>query len=73
MNDLQLYEYYLSIPKWSRRTQSWIYPDYVVLTGRAFRAPHPHRHYTFEEFVDKLKEDPNFKNVILNKQKDEIQ
>lgn len=29
--------------------------------------PHLHRHYTFEEFVDKLNEDPNFRNVILNK------
>lgn len=68
MNDLQLYELYTSIelmPKplrWSR-----LYPKYVVKTGRAFSTPHPHRHYTFEEFVDKLNEDPNFKNVILNK------
>lgn len=65
MNDLQLYEYYLSIPKWNIRTQSWIYPDYVVLTGRAFRAPHPHRHYTFEEFIDKLYSDPEFKKKLL--------
>lgn len=68
MNDWQLYELYESIqlrptgPKlWSR-----LYPKYVVITGRAFSAPHPHRHYTFEEFADKLNEDPNFKNVILN-------
>lgn len=66
MNDLQLYELYCSIPKWNISNQSRIYPDYVVITGRAFRAPHPHRHYTFEEFVDRLNEDPNFKNVILN-------
>lgn len=64
MNDLQLYELYCSIPLWKACNQSRIYPDYVVLTGRAFRAPH--RHYTFEEFVDKLEEDPDFKNVILN-------
>ena len=70
MNDWQLYELYTSIQliplhglnRWSR-----LYPKYVVITGRAFCAPHPHRHYTFEEFVDKLYEDPNFKNVILNK------
>ena len=69
MNDQQLYDLYESIilkpigPKrWSR-----LYPKYVVITGRAFSAPHPHRPYTFEEFVDKLNEDPNFKNVILNK------
>ena len=70
MNDLQLYDVYKSISlrpiglkRWSR-----LYPEYVKLTGRACVAPHPHRHYTFEEFVDKLNEDPNFKNVILNKQ-----
>ena len=70
MNDWQLYELYTSIRliplhglnRWSR-----LYPKYVVITGRSFSAPHPHRHYTFEEFVDKLHEDPNFKNVILNK------
>lgn len=69
MNDLQLYDLYKSIslgPKgpglWSR-----LYPKYVVITGRAFSAPHPHRHYTFEEFIDKLNEDPNFRNIILNK------
>ena len=68
MNDLQLYELYKSIqlrheepPMWSR-----LYPKYVVRTGRSFSAPHPHRHYTFEEFIDKLYKDSNFKNVILN-------
>jgi hypothetical protein len=68
MNDLQLYELYKSIslipaepPLWSR-----LYPKYVVITGHSFSAPHPHRHYTLEEFIDKLEEDPNFKNVILN-------
>jgi hypothetical protein len=57
MNDWQLYELYTSIQlipldgfnRWSR-----LYPKYVVKTCRAFSAPHPHRHYTFEEFVDKL-------------------
>lgn len=69
MNDLQLFELYKSISlryeepsKWSR-----LYPKYVVITGWSFSAPHPHRHYTLEEFIDKLEEDPNFKNVILNK------
>ena len=66
MNDIQLYELYRSIPKWRVDNQSRIYPDYVVITELAFRAPHPYRHYTFEEFIDKLNEDPNFKNVILN-------
>lgn len=67
MNDLQLYDLYKSIPlrpaglkRWSR-----LYPEYVVLTGRACVAPHPHRHYTFEEFLDKLNEDPEFKKKLL--------
>ena len=54
------------IPKWTVHKSSRIYPKYVVITGRAFSAPHPHRHYSFEEFIDKLNEDPNFKKVILN-------
>jgi hypothetical protein len=69
MNDWQLYELYTSIPLRPEGLKLWsrLYPKYIVKTGRAFSAPHPHRHYTFEEFVDKLNEDPNFKNVILNK------
>jgi hypothetical protein len=46
---------------WNR---SWIYPDYVAIIGRAFKAPHPHRHYTFEEFVDKLHSDPEFRKKL---------
>ena len=69
MNDWQLYELYTSNPLRPEGPGLWsrLYPKYVVIIGRAFSAPHPHRHYTFEEFVDKLNEDPNFKNVILNK------
>lgn len=68
MNDLQLYDLYKSIPLRPMGSKLWsrLYPKYVVITGRAFSAPHPHRHYIFEEFVDKLNEDPYFKNVILN-------
>lgn len=65
MNDFQLYEYYLSIPLWTVWNPSWIYPNYVVITGRAFSAPHPHRHYSFEEFIDKLYSDPEFKKKLL--------
>ena len=66
MNDIQLYELYRSIPKWTVDKPSRIYPKYVVITGRSFSAPHPHRHYTFDEFIDKLYTDKNFKNIILN-------
>lgn len=65
MNDIQLYELYRSIPKWTVNNPSWIYPDYVVLTGRAFRAPHPHRHYSFEEFINKLYSDSEFKKKLI--------
>lgn len=69
MNDCQLYDLYESIPLRPEGQKLWsrLYPKYVVIIGRAFSAPHPHRHYTFEEFVDKLNEDTNFKNVILNR------
>lgn len=69
MNEWQLYDLYESIPLKPMGPELWsrLYPEYVVIIGRAFLPPHPHRHYTFEEFVDKLNEDPNFKNVILNK------
>lgn len=67
MNDLQLYELYCSIPLWKMGNPSRIYPKYVAITGRSIIAPHPHRHYNLEEFIDKLNEDTNFKNVILNK------
>ena len=66
MNDIQLYELYRSIPKWTVDNPSRIYPKYVVITGRSFSAPHPHRHYTFDQFIDKLYTDKNFKNIILN-------
>lgn len=64
MNDVQLYNYYLSIPLWTIQNQSLIYPDYVKLTGRAFKAPHPHRHFSFEEFVDKLDSDEKFRQLL---------
>ena len=64
MNDVQLYQYYLSIPLWSVQNQSWIYPDYVRLIGRAFRAPHPHKHFSFEEFIDKLNSDEKFRQLL---------
>ena len=65
MNDLQLYEYYLSIPLARPGERTRIYSKYVAIIGRAFCHPHPHRHYTFSEFVDKLNADPEFKKVLL--------
>lgn len=67
LNDLQLYELYCSLSLATVTDKSRIYPKYVKKTGRSFSHPHPHRHFTFEEFIDKLNEDSNFKNVILGK------
>ena len=65
MNDLQLYTLYLSIPLAEAGKKSRIYPHFVKITGKAFCHPHPHRHYYFNEFVDKLEENPDFKEIIL--------
>lgn len=66
MNDIQLYNLYLHIPLWNIGSPTRIYPKYVVHMGRSFFGPNPHRHYSFEEFVDKLNEDSDFRTVILN-------
>lgn len=65
MNDIQLYQYYLSIPLSEVGKRSRIYPKYVVIAGRSEFGPHPHRHYTIDEFVERL--DDDFRNVILDK------
>lgn len=64
MNDYQLYEYYLSIPLPTIGYKSILYPKYVVITGRSFCYPHPCRYFSFEEFIDKLYSDVNFKNIL---------
>lgn len=64
MNDLQLFYLYLSIPESTITEKSWIYPNYVVITGSSITSPHPHRHYNFEEFIDKLYSDKNFRNLL---------
>ena len=65
LNDLQLYELYSSLPLATSTNKSRIYPKYVKRTRRSFSHPHPHRYFTFEEFIDCLYKDENFKNVIF--------
>jgi hypothetical protein len=67
LNDLQLYDLYCSLSLATRTDKSRIYPKYVKITGRSFSHPHPHRYFTFEEFIDCLYKDENFKNVILGR------
>lgn len=52
MNDIQLYNYYLSIPLATPIKHSWIYPNYVKIVGKSICYPHPHRYLSFEEFLD---------------------
>ena len=66
LNDLQLYELYCSLPLATRTDKSRIYPKYVKITGRSFSHPHPHRHFTVEEFIDCLDKNKDFKKIILN-------
>ena len=54
MNDIQLYNYYLSISLATPIRHSWIYPKFVKITGLAIIEPHPHRYLSFEEFLDKI-------------------
>lgn len=54
MNDIQLYNYYLSIPLATPIKHSWIYPNYVKIVGKSICYPHPHRYLSFEEFLDKI-------------------
>lgn len=54
MNDIQLYNYYLSIPLSTIQVHSWIYPKYIKITGFSIIEPHPHRYLSFEEFLDKI-------------------
>lgn len=69
MNDLQLYNIYrgIELPICSNWAKCKIYPRYVVITGRSFSPPSPCRHYTFDEFIDILYKDNEFRNLILNK------
>lgn len=61
MNDIQLYNYYLSIPLATITKPSWIYPRYVKITGKSITGPHPHRYLSFNEFME-VKED--FENDV---------
>jgi hypothetical protein len=57
-----LYKEYLKIPKATVGNHNGtIYEkNWCVWTGRSCVSPHPHRHYTFEEFIDKLETDDDF-------------
>lgn len=70
MKKQELYQIYLRIPKSSANKTNeapiTIYPSYCVIEGRSIRYPHPHRHYTFEEFSSKIDYYEDFKKFIEN-------
>lgn len=50
------YEEYIEMPKGKVGfgVPETIYSNgWCVIIGKSFISPHPHRHYTFEEFVEK--------------------
>lgn len=62
------YEFYLKQPLASINKGSIIYVNkYVILTGLGTIGYDPHRHYTKEEFTEKINSDKIFKNFCLPK------
>lgn len=55
------YKEYLKMPKASFRNESEMYDrEWCVIMGRSIVHPHPHRHYTYEEFLNKVALDDEF-------------
>lgn len=67
----EAYEQYLSLPKATiHKKDSEIYNNrWCVITGRSFRFPNPHRHYSYREFIEKLDNDEKFRERFLNNKK----
>lgn len=61
-DDELLYKQYLNI---SIGRGSILYPDYVKIIGLSCMSPHPHKHFNFEEFIDKLyEENSKLKEIV---------
>ena len=60
----EAFEEYLKInlaESFGENHTSEIYSNgWVYLTGLSCQHPHPHRHFTFEEFVERCQKDENF-------------
>ena len=57
------YEEYLKLPIGNIhnfRDNELLKNNWMVYTGRSFAPPHPHRHFTFEEFVERCNKDEIF-------------
>jgi len=61
------YEEYLKLPKAKRNKDTDIYLNkWCVITGKSIIPPHPHRHFTFLEFVYFCGQDASLWNRFLN-------
>ncbi len=67
------YEEYLKLPKFTRelkilnRVNDDIYSNHwCIITGRSIISPHPHRHYTFIEFVYWCGKNEKLYNKFIN-------
>jgi hypothetical protein len=66
MNLLELYDKYLNMPLASPVRPTPLYDKgYVIHTGMAYFSPHPHRHYTFEEFTEAFSSNNRFKDFVI--------
>lgn len=64
------YETYL---KMALGSESKLYEKgWVTLTGRSVAPPHPHRHYTYEEFMNKMMADQEFCDEFFESGKDNL-
>lgn len=55
------YQAYLKLPLATMNEESLIYKEgWVKITGLSFISPHPHRHYTYEEFEEAMDNNEDF-------------
>lgn len=62
-----LYEHYLSIPKYTVNSINIYTKGWCVIYGRRAIPPAYHRHYTFNEFVEALNEKEDLREFLMNK------
>lgn len=66
LNLLELYNKYLNLPLASVIKPTPLYDKgFVIHTGMSFVPPHPHRHYTFDEFSEAFSSNDRFKDFML--------
>ena len=64
----ELYQRYLEMREWYPQTKGHdIYnKGWCVWTGRSCISPHPHRHYTFNEFKEEYEKNSELQYYLNN-------